>query len=251
MNVGDSKSSQNQDQPSLNPSEKEPKEQEPVTTPAIPPLSSPEENFPSEPSRDYSSDPSQYAYPSQPSSEEPVKTSSTESHTYTAEPIDTGRISSEEKRSSSFSQNEQEKEKIFRETADDKTKDSSWAFRDTKRMDELYRYAVSDKVQTITYILLILGLLLMIFYNNLLGGLIIGMVTGFYFASEIIYAIRNVGQVIGRQDYVRYIVLAAFFLGLFIAAPGIFIGSIIVAAFKQLIEGPRSSTRNNKDSNSL
>jgi hypothetical protein len=73
----------------------------------------------------------------------------------------------------------------------------------------------------------------------MLGGLLIGMVAGYYFSSEIIYYIRNIGQIIGGQDQLRYVVLTALLLGLFIAAPGIFIGAAIVATFKQVMFGSR------------
>ena len=104
-----------------------------------------------------------------------------------------------------------------------------------KKGGDIFNYARSNKEQTITYILLAIGLLCLLFLNNLFGGLIIGMVAGYYFAEEIIYYIRNIGQVVKGQDQVRYIVLTALLLGLFIAAPGIFIGALIVAAFKKVL----------------
>jgi hypothetical protein len=91
----------------------------------------------------------------------------------------------------------------------------------------------------IVYILLALGLLILLFVNNLLGGLMIGMVSGYYFAEEIVYYVRNLGQIVKGQDHLRYVISAAVLLGLFIAAPGIFIGAIIVATFKQVMAGPR------------
>lgn len=101
-----------------------------------------------------------------------------------------------------------------------------------KKGDDFFAYAKSNKEQTIAYILLVLGLLFLLFYNNLLGGLLIGLVAGYYFSSEIIYYLRNIGQVVGGQDQLRYVILTALLLGLFIAAPGIFIGALVVAVFK-------------------
>ena len=108
----------------------------------------------------------------------------------------------------------------------------------SKKKDELFAYAKSNKEQTIAYILLVFGLLFLLFFNNLLGGLIIGMVAGYYFAAEIVYYIRNMGQILGGQNQLRYVILTALLLGLFIAAPGIFIGALIVASFKQVFYGP-------------
>lgn len=108
----------------------------------------------------------------------------------------------------------------------------------SKKKDDLFAYAKSNKEQTVAYVLLVVGLLFLLFFNNLLGGLIIGMVAGYYFASEIVYYIRNIGQVMGGQNQLHYVILTAVLLGLFIAAPGIFIGALIVASFKQVFYGP-------------
>lgn len=114
---------------------------------------------------------------------------------------------------------------------------------DNKKGEDIFAFAKSNKEQTIAYILLAFGLLFLLFFNNLLGGLIIGMVAGYYFSNEIIYYIRNIGQVVGGQDQLRYVVLTAVLLGLFIAAPGIFIGALIVAAFKKVMSGPGDTTK--------
>ena len=99
---------------------------------------------------------------------------------------------------------------------------------------KIFSLAASHKEQTIIYLLLAAGLLILFFFNNLLGGLIIGGVTGFYFASEIICYLRNLGQIVRGNDQLRYVILTALLLGLFIEAPGIFIGALIVALFKQV-----------------
>lgn len=117
-----------------------------------------------------------------------------------------------------------------------------------KKGDDIFAYAKSNKEQAIAYVLLALGLLFLLFFNNLLGGLIIGMVAGYCFAREIIYYLRNIGQVIGGQDQLRYVVLTAVILGLFIEAPGIFIGALIVAAFKNAMCGPCDTSKPNGSS---
>ncbi len=233
MNTNHPKSSNDSNQPPEKPPEKQSKE---LFLPTSPPLSSPNEPtsaYPSDPSRNYSSDPSQYSYPQKPAPVEPSKV-------YTTEPLDTARIAGDEMRSSErLSQKEREGQKAYQGAHEEKTRETFGTKGDSKKIDELYHYASSNKEQTITYILLIFGLLFMLFFNNLLGGLMIGMVAGYYFSSEIIYYIRNIGQTIGGQDQLRYVVLTVLLLGLFIAAPGIFIGAAIVAAFKQIFLGPR------------
>ena len=114
-----------------------------------------------------------------------------------------------------------------------------------RKGEDLFAYAKSNKEQTLAYVLLGLGLLFLLFFNNLLGGLIIGMVAGYYFDAEIVYYIRNIGQIIGGQDQLRYVVLTSILLGLFIAAPGIFIGALIVATFKQVLYADKKKPNGN------
>lgn len=129
---------------------------------------------------------------------------------------------------------------------DDKTRESesSEKKQDSKTTKDFFKYAQMNKDQTITYLLLILGLIFLLFFNNLLGGLIIGMVAGYYFAEDIVDYLRNLGKIIGGQEKIHYVVLTALLLGLFIAAPGIFIGAIVVAAFKQILQNPKDSNLN-------
>lgn len=133
------------------------------------------------------------------------------------------------------------KEEIRPDEFEDKVRENLQDARDSK-MKELYDYTNYTPEQMITYALLILGLFLL-FINNFFGGLVLGMVSGYYFADNIIYYLRNIGKILGGHDHLRYITLTALLLGLFIAVPGIFIGAAIVAAFKQVIEG---KTHDNK-----
>jgi hypothetical protein len=222
MNTNDPKSSQDPNELS----KKSPdKSSEGPSLPITPPLASP-----NEPKR---------TYPNGSSPSEPSKV-------YTTEPLDTARIPGDEmKTSGSYSQKNREGQKTRQETFEDRTRDSFRNFRDSKKIEELYDYAQTNKEQTIAYILLALGLLFLLFFNNMLGGLLIGMVAGYYFSSEIFYYIRNIGQIIGGQDQLRYVVLTALLLGLFIAAPGIFIGAAIVATFKQVMFGSKDHSNHN------
>lgn len=162
----------------------------------------------------------------QPSKKPSEEHSSESSKIYTNEPLDTARIPDDKTKQEGYSQKDRNNQRTQRET----------------KIDDLYTYAKSNKEQTIAYILLALGLILLLLFNNLLGGLIIGMVAGYYFAPEIIHYLRNIGQVIGGQDQLRYVILTALLLAFFITAPGIFIGAIIVAVFRQVMQGPRNSS---------
>jgi len=197
----------------------------PNPNPMDPPLASssePTRLYPTEPSKTYSSDPSKYAYPPKPSEEE-------KEHVQAADAQDAAYVHGSDVGPKPY-ENYQQKE----ETQKKHQEDSSRRSRTSKKIDELYPYASTNRIQTITYILLILGLILM-FFNNLLGGLLIGMVAGYHFAPEIIYYVRHLDRIFAGQDQLRYITLTALLLGLFIAAPGIFAGAAIMAAFKQVL----------------
>ncbi|CUI15732.1 conserved putative membrane protein [Candidatus Protochlamydia naegleriophila] len=188
-----------------------------------------------DPTNPIARDPSNSAQPARPtqpnrsSSAEPGKVSPTNEagKARTGEP---NRVGSE--------YTQKEKDYYQKESVEDKVREHLRQARDSKKVDEIYDYARNNKEQTITYILLGIGLLLMLFvYESILGELLIGLVAGYHFAPEILFYLRNIGQVFTGQDQLRYIVLTAVLLGLFIAAPGIFIGSAIAASFKQVIQG--------------
>lgn len=128
----------------------------------------------------------------------------------------------------------QEPIKPSEEPKQEKFSDKIRNINDGKRVGEFYDLAKQNKERALTYALIILGLIIL-FFNNLVGGLIIGMVAGYYFAPEITSYIRNLSHIISGHDNLRYVALTGLLLGLLIAAPGIFIGAAIVAAFKQVI----------------
>lgn len=218
MNTNDPNSSQEQ-----NPISNSQKNGEKITPPKTAPLASPNEPtraYQADPSRTYSSDPSHYATTH--------STSEIPPQMHGAESLDSARVAGDDRRAA---ENEAKKKK----EAEASNKDAFTGYSNLK--GDGFSYMSIKREQMIVYILLILGLILILFASPLLGGLIIGMVVGYYFAADIIHYLRNIGQVVGGQDQLRYIVLAALGLGLFIAAPGIFIGAIIVATFKQVLAG--------------
>ena len=96
-----------------------------------------------------------------------------------------------------------------------------------------YSFAASQE-EIIVYTLLGIALITLLFFNGLLGGLIIGGIAGYYFAEKMIYFLRNVSQTFVGKDQLRYVILSVLGIALFISAPGIFIGALIAAAFKQM-----------------
>lgn len=109
-------------------------------------------------------------------------------------------------------------------------------------LDEKYDfagYAKQNKEAVTTYALLLIGILFLVFDAFLLGSLIIGLIAGYHFSHEIVFYLRNLTQIFAGQEQVRYIVLTAVVVALFIAIPGIFIGALVAAVLKQVILGNR------------
>ncbi|MDP1880567.1 MAG: hypothetical protein Q8K60_06480 [Parachlamydiaceae bacterium] len=126
-----------------------------------------------------------------------------------------------------------EKREEKKDAFEEKVRENLQDARDSKSsaLNDYTNYTVH---QIITYILLVLGLILFIF-NNLIGGLIIGIVVGYYYSNDIIVYLRNFRYL--TSDHLRFVTLIFLLIALFIAAPGIFVGAAIVAAFRQVIEG--------------
>ncbi len=106
--------------------------------------------------------------------------------------------------------------------------------RNAKRLDTLYGHGTPTQEQIIVYIILVIGLIA-VFINPLVGGLIIGAVVGYHFSSDIIYFLRNVGKLFNNYDPLSYIIIAALLIGVFVVAPGFFIGAVIVALIKHIL----------------
>lgn len=101
------------------------------------------------------------------------------------------------------------------------------------KKEGLYTYAKSNTRDTIAYVLLIIGLILL-FFAPFYGGILIGIVIGLYFANEIINVAKNINEFVDKQGVVRSLILGALTLAFFIAAPSIFIGAAITVLAKFL-----------------
>lgn len=102
------------------------------------------------------------------------------------------------------------------------------------RLEGIYKYAQTNPRDMIAYVLMVFGIILL-FFQHLYGGLIIGIVFGIYFSKEIGYLIRHYEDFIEEQGLVRSLILAGVLLAFFIAAPGIYIGAAIVVALRHVL----------------
>ncbi len=96
-------------------------------------------------------------------------------------------------------------------------------------------FSPSSTRDIVAYILLACGIILMLF-QPIYGGLLIGIVTGVYFAPEMIARLRNIEGIIEEEGVARSVILAVLFLALFIALPSVFIGMAIIVAIRLFIK---------------
>ena len=102
---------------------------------------------------------------------------------------------------------------------------------------DLLNYFKTHSRETIAYVLLVLGLLLL-FTEPVYGGLIVGIVAGIYFGDQIINYIKSWKTGINSQDnypeVARHLILAGLAVAFFISAPAIFLGAAISLGIKQM-----------------
>lgn len=122
--------------------------------------------------------------------------------------------------------NEADVKQKFNETLD--------SLRSNEKIETLFTYAKTNTMDTIAYILLILGIVFL-FFNPFTGGLMIGVITGIYFSEEIASFVEGYNNFIETAGMVKSLILGGALLALFISAPGIFIGGAIAAGVKHLL----------------
>ncbi len=105
-----------------------------------------------------------------------------------------------------------------------------------QKVESLVSYAKTNTVDTIAYILAILGIVLILF-NSFYGAVIIGLVAGYYYSAELVAVAKNVNQTIHEMGIPKSLILGSVLVALFILAPGLFIGAAVAAALTHVIKG--------------
>lgn len=105
--------------------------------------------------------------------------------------------------------------------------------KDPKNTDHIGHYIKHHSRETITYILLILGIVLL-FFHPLYGGILVGIVTGIYFGDEIVDYLLHLKTAIHSSGIARNLILAGVAIAFFVSAPAIFLGIAIAVGMKQL-----------------
>lgn len=116
----------------------------------------------------------------------------------------------------------------------DSLSDKLEAFKKNEKVEGLYNYAANNTKDTVAYILMIIGIV-MLFTHTFYGGTIIGILFGLYFSKELAQAFGNLNDLIEQQGMVRSLIFGGLLLGFFIMAPSIFIGIALAVGLRYIL----------------
>lgn len=104
-----------------------------------------------------------------------------------------------------------------------------------KNVNEIINYAQNNTQDTIAYVLLLFGVIWM-FFQGFYGGVLVGLIVGFYFFKELIQFVRGLNHYIEEQGLAKSIILGGGLFALFVMAPGIFVGTAIMVGLKFMLK---------------
>lgn len=106
-------------------------------------------------------------------------------------------------------------------------------------MDNLIGYFKTHTRETITYIILVLGIVVL-FFDQIYGGIIVGVIAGIYFGNEIIAYLKSWRSAKDSRAIARNLISAGIAIAFLITAPAIFLGAAIAIGIQQLFINPAS-----------
>ena len=112
-----------------------------------------------------------------------------------------------------------------------KISDALEKLKKNQKIEGIYNYASNNTRDTIAYILMIVGIVLL-FSHPFYGGLIVGLIFGYYFSNELYNIVKSANDLIEQHGMVRSLILGGLLLALFVAEPAIFIGAAIAVILK-------------------
>lgn len=95
-----------------------------------------------------------------------------------------------------------------------------------EKIEKIYKFARTNTMDTIAYVILFLGIVVL-FINAIWGGLMIGIVGGFYFAKELLKRAYKINEFVEEEGLIRALILGGVLLGLAIKSFWIFVGLAI------------------------
>lgn len=103
-----------------------------------------------------------------------------------------------------------------------------------EKVESFLEYARTNTQDTIAYALMIIGLIWFLIHG-FSGGILIGLVAGFYFSRELTELLKSYNEFIEAQGIPRSLILGGTLVALFIAAPGVFVGAAIMVGLKIML----------------
>lgn len=101
------------------------------------------------------------------------------------------------------------------------------------KFSDVFSFMKENTKDTIAYVLLIAGILMMFFDSvSIYGGLIVGIIFGLYFAKELAYLVTNAAQLVEEEGLPKSLMFSALLLIVLLKVPFMFIGAAIVAVLK-------------------
>jgi hypothetical protein len=97
--------------------------------------------------------------------------------------------------------------------------------------DAILDYIKGNTKDSIAYVLMVIGLLLMLF-GSYYGSFLIGLIFSLYFVNEIAFAVTHAKEFIEEYGLVKSLVLAGTLLGIFFKVPFLFVGIAIVIGIR-------------------
>ena len=108
------------------------------------------------------------------------------------------------------------------------------ALRKNEKIEGIYNYATNNTRDTIAYILMIIGIVLLFSYL-FVGGFIVGLIFGLYFSNELTHLLRSLNDLIEFHGMVRSLIFGGLLLALFILAWPIYIGAAVALGAKHIL----------------
>lgn len=131
-------------------------------------------------------------------------------------------------------QQKEKKEETNEPSVKEKFNETLESIKKHEKVEDLYKYAKTNTVDTVAYVAMILGILIL-FFEPFYGGAIIGVVAGLYFSEEILKPLQSIEDFIERLGMVKSLIFGGLLLAFFIKAPMIFVGAAIAVGVKQLL----------------
>ena len=110
-----------------------------------------------------------------------------------------------------------------------------------KRQDHVVEHLKNHPREVISFVILVVGIILL-FFQPVIGGILVGLIAGIYFSDEIISYIADWSRDVDEYAFTKHIICFGIALAFFIAAPAIFVGIAIAIGIKLLFVGHHSNT---------